>query len=251
MAKSGENNKEVVVLLHGILKNKFDMAAIAAYLRTKDYDVINLSYPSRHHTIEELADNIYEQLQDEELAGRFNSASKVHFVTHSMGGLVSRYFLHKYRPENLGRVVMLSPPNQGSDFANWMMETESFRQSFNNHKLAEHLDEQEARQKIFQNLFGPAGQQLHTDYEHSIEPSVDFPLGVIAGNRSINPLAPWVLGDDPHDGIVPIERMKIDGMTDMIEVNASHMLMILNLTVMKQVDHFLKNERFDHGPAPM
>jgi len=257
MGTDNSQDKEVVVLLHGILKSRFDMVAVATYLRNKDYDVINLSYPSRHHTLEELADYVDGELSKEGVADRFNNASKVHFVTHSMGGLVARYYLHTHRPDNLGRVVMMSPPNQGSEFANWMMEASSLRDLADN-EITGKLTEMQTLQKIYRDVFGPAGAQLHTEHEHSIDPVVDFPLGVIAGNLSINPLAPWVLGQDEggHDGIVPIARMRIDGMTDMIEMKATHSLMMYNPQVMKQIDHFLKHEKFDHekfdkGPGPL
>ncbi len=221
---------ETVVLLHGILKSRFDMALIAHHLENEGYDVINISYPSREMELEQLSDFVKKEL---ELRPSFNTASKVHFVTHSMGGLITRYFLHKHRPDNLGRVVMLSPPNQGSDFADFMTETKALK-------------------GIYDKLFGPAGAQLRTDHKHAIDKKVDFPLGIIGGNASINPLAPWVLGNNgDHDGIVPIERMKIEGMTDMIILKTSHMLMVLSPEVRKQVSHFLEHEKFDHPKGPV
>jgi len=221
------DKKELVVLLHGILKNKYDMSLIASDLKKEGYDVLNISYPSRKMTLEYLSRFLAMKLL---LSDEFSRASRIHFVTHSMGGLITRYFLSKARPTNLGSVVMLSPPNQGSECANFMMETRTLK-------------------KIYDRLFGPAGAQLRTDYKHAVEDKIDFPLGIIAGNASINPMAPWILGSNgDHDGIVPIERMKIEGMTDLIVLNTSHMLMVYNTEVRKQVIHFLKHERFDHKP---
>lgn len=259
MDENKDNQKETVVLLHGILKSSFDMSAISYALKREGYNVVNISYPSRNLDLDQLSDYVQDILK---VSDEFNNASKVHFVTHSMGGLVTRYLLHKHKPANLGRVVMLSPPNQGSDFADWMTETESIRKLHDDvfgklatkggSKLADKLGEKQSLKRFFDVVFGPAGQQLRTDHEHDINPKVDFPLGVIAGNASINPLAPWVLGrDGDHDGIVPIERMKIDGMADMITLPTSHMLMVFSKEVRRQVIHFLKNEKFDHGPNPV
>ena len=230
MTSKNKGSKEAVVLLHGILKSNFDMSLIAAHLKRQGYDVVNISYPSREMNLEQLSEFVKSKL---EAAPAFNNAAKVHFVTHSMGGLITRYYLDQNRPDNLGRVVMLSPPNQGSEFADFMTETKTLK-------------------RVYDRVFGPAGAQLRTKYQHSVNNKVDFPLGIIAGNASINPMAPWVLGTNgDHDGIVPIERMKIDGMTDMITLKTSHMLMVFSEQVRKQVAYFLKHEKFDHGPGPV
>lgn len=214
--------KETVVLLHGILRSSLDMALLASRLEKEGYNVINLAYPSREKTIEELRDYVHEQLSARD---DFNNASQVHFVTHSMGGLIARHLLHTHRPANLGRVVMLSPPNQGSEFADYMLSYPTLK-------------------SVYEKLFGPAGKQLTAGFNHGIPDSVDYPVGIIAGTKSINPIADYVLGECDHDGIVPVERMKIDGMTDMIEIPATHTFMTFNTNVGEQAVHFLKNGKF-------
>lgn len=222
------NNQELVVLLHGILKSSFDMSLIASDLKKEGYQILNISYPSRTMTLEQLSQFLGEQLS---LSQEFNNASRVHFVTHSMGGLITRYYLHENRPPNLGRVVMLSPPNHGSECADFMSETQSLK-------------------RIYEKVFGPAGAQLRTDHKHAISEKVDFPLGIIAGNASVNPIGPWILGNNcENDGVVTVERMKIDGMSDMIVLPTSHMWMVFNHEVRRQIVHFLQHERFDHRPA--
>ena len=151
----------------------------------------------------------------------------LNFVTHSMGGLITRYYIAKHTPDNLGKVVMLGPPNTGSEFADWLTETKILA-------------------PVFAAIFGPASAQLTTHYEH-IDGDITYPLGVIAGNVSINPLAPWVLdGFGAHDGIVPVERTKIEGMTDHIVMSATHSFMMFNPKVMQQALNFLQNSAFDH-----
>jgi len=217
-------SKETVVLLHGILRSKLDMLPLSKVLKSKGYHTINILYPSREMSLEEITEFVHERIKgDPEHA----PDATLHFVTHSMGGLIARYYIATKKPENLGRVVMMGTPNTGSEFADFMNEHAIFG-------------------KMFKSVFGPAGQQLVTDYPH-IDDDITYPLGVIAGNRSINPLAPWVLPGE-HDGIVPVERTKIEGMSDHIIMPSTHSLMMFNPAVIKQVVAFLQNGKFNHKP---
>jgi pimeloyl-ACP methyl ester carboxylesterase len=222
--KKEPSKGETVVLLHGILRTGGSMRMIKYRLEREGYDVIAITYPSNKQTLEQITDYVHGELK---LSDKFNKAGQVHFVTHSMGGLVTRYYLDRHRPAHLGRVVMMGPPNQGSEFADFMSEKKSLS-------------------KIFSKLFGPAGQQLRTGHEHD-DDEIDYDVGVIAGSRSINPLAPWVL-DGEHDGIVPVERTKIDGMKDHIVLPTSHSSMMYSPKVLRQISHFLKNGAFDRAP---
>ncbi len=213
---------EIVVLLHGILRSRTDMLLIERALRKADYIPINIRYPSRTMPLEELTDFVAETIKNHE---DYDPDLPINFVTHSMGGLITRYYLATHRPDNLNRVVMLSPPNTGSEFADF----------FDDHKM---LGEP------FRKIFGPAGPQLRTDHEH-ITGDIDYPLGIIAGSASINPLAPWVL-EGEHDGIVPVERTKIDGMADHIVIFATHSFMMFNPKVIAQTIEFLDNGKFNH-----
>ncbi|GJL85289.1 MAG: acetyltransferase [Micavibrio sp.] len=213
-------SKEIIVLLHGILRSKTDMLPLTMHFKKQGFEAINILYPSREQNLEDLTEFVHAELTENE---HYKDADKLHFVTHSMGGLIARYYINKRRPENLGKVVMLGPPNTGSEFADFLSETEILAPAF-------------------RAIFGPASEQLTTDYEH-IDDDIDYPLGVIAGNVSINPLAPWVL-DGEHDGIVPVERTKIDGMADHIVIAATHSFMMFNTEVMEQSAHFLKEGKF-------
>ena len=216
-------SQETVVLLHGILRSRTDMLLLERALKKVGYLPINLRYPSRTMSLEDLTDFVAEAIENHE---NYNPEQPVNFVTHSMGGLITRYYLATHRPDNLGKVVMLSPPNTGSEFADF----------FDDHKIFG---------ETFRKVFGPAGPQLRVTHEH-ITGDIDYPLGIIAGSASINPLAPWVL-EGVHDGIVPVERTKIDGMTDHIVLKATHSFMMFNPNVIRQVVEFLNNTKFDHG----
>lgn len=186
--------REMVFLLHGIAKGKFDMAALARRLRQEGYVVVNWEYPSTQHTICELADQLAEQVQ------RFPDY-KINFVTHSMGGIVVRTFFTQH-PEliNAGRLVMIAPPNQGAELAQTL-----------------------GGWGIYQYILGPAGQELKPGDAGSCAgagiPPVEF--GIIAGGTGtrlgINPL---LAGD--NDGTVTVESTRLDGAQDFTVVPYPH-----------------------------
>ncbi len=213
---------KIIVLLHGILRSKTDMLPLTIYLEKRGYSTINILYPSRKMSLEEIVEFVHDKIKNN---SHYTPDKTLHFVTHSMGGLIARYYIAKRKPENLGKVVMLGPPNTGSEFADLLTETELLA-------------------PLFEKIFGPAGQQMTTDYEH-IEHDITYPLGIIAGNVSVNPLSPWVLKGE-HDGIVPVERTKIEGMSDHIVMKATHSFMMFNPAVMAQVAHFLEHGHFNH-----
>ena len=215
-----QNKKEMVVLLHGILRSKLDMLPLAKYLENNGYYVRNILYPSREKSLEDLSDFVHDNILEWD---HYSNDMPLNFVTHSMGGLITRYYIARRKPQNLGKVVMLGPPNTGSEFADWLTETKILA-------------------PLFKSIFGPASAQLLTDYRH-IDDDITYPLGVIAGNVSINPLAPWVLTGE-HDGIVPVERTRIEGMADHIVIPATHSFMMFNSDVMEQTLYFLQNGCF-------
>ncbi len=200
------------------------MLPLARYLNKRGFETVNILYPSRKKNLEDLTSFVEEKIKS---AKNYSDDKTLHFVTHSMGSLIARYYIAARRPKNLGCVVMMGPPNTGSEFADFLKE---------NKHLA----------PLFRKLFGPASDQLGTKYKH-LDVAINYPLGIIAGTRSVNPLSPWILprkivGD--HDGIVPVERTKIAGMKDHLILPATHSFMMFNRTVMRQVAHFLKEKSF-------
>lgn len=210
-----------VILLHGFGRSNRSMEKLGNRLSDHGYRVINLDYPSTKYPIEYLAD---ETLNDAIQRDIKKPLSKIHFVTHSMGGIVVRYYLKYHKLPNLGRVVMISPPNQGTEVVDFFKDTFFF--------------------KIFD---WPAGWQLGTDEDSlpiNLGP-VGFELGVITGNQSFNPFYSAIL-PGPDDGIVSVERAKVEGMSDFMVVPHSHTFIILNDDVIEQVIHFLEHGRFRH-----
>jgi len=216
---------ECVILLHGLGRTSGSLNKMADVLQAAGYRPVNLDYPSRKKTIQELALETIERG-----LGRCarTQARTVHFVTHSMGGVLVRYYLSYYRPENLGRVVMLSPPNRGSEAADHLRDS-AFYKWFN----------------------GPAGQQLVTGPEGLPEQlgPVDFPLGIITGSQHSffdAWLADVIPGTD--DGKVSVERAKVEGMADFLVLPYSHPFIMNAEEVIEQTLHFLRGGRFGARP---
>lgn len=211
---------QCVLILHGLARSEFAMRPLEKFL-APDYSVINIDYPSRNYPVEQLA-----ELSINPALKQCQSADKVHFVTHSMGGILVRQYLAQNSIKNLGHVVMLGPPNQGSELVDYFQGSAATRWLFN---LAN----------------GPAGAQLGTD-ANSIAKRlgpVDFSLGVIAGNVSYSPYFSRKLeGDD--DGKVSVENSKVQGMTDHVVMPTSHTFMMRNNDVHQQVKHFLSHGKF-------
>ena len=211
---------DIVILLHGAGRTARSMSRMAKVLEWQGYRVHSLGYPSRHAPIEELADYVGVQIHQM----HFDQGVELHFVTHSLGGIVLRYYLGYDRPANLGRVVMLAPPNQGAELADIF-----------------------GGSSLYDWILGPVGTQIGTGPDslpNRLGP-VDYPVGVIAGNRSFNPLFSFLIpGRD--DGRISVARTKLAGMADFIEVPYTHPLIMNYRRVIRQCIHFIQKGKFQH-----
>lgn len=221
---SAENSVgECVILLHGMGRTYHSMDKMQKALTQAGYHTINLDYPSRKENIESLAAHYPPMAL--ELCRQFNPVA-VHFVTHSLGGIVVRAALKKNRPVNLGRVVMLSPPNGGS-------------------VVVDHLKQR----WYYAWLNGPAGQQLSTA-ETSVPNrlgAVDYPVGIITGDRQAF-FDRWMVSyfEGANDGKVSVARAKVDGMADFLVVHQNHTFIMNSDYVQSETIQFLKNGFFSH-----
>lgn len=211
---------DCVILLHGMARSAKSMNKMARALTEDGYQTANVNYPSRDHEISELAEIAIEdglsQCRD------FADTERIHFVTHSLGGILVRQYLSSAAIDELGRVVMLGPPNQGSEAVDDLGGVPGFDW-----------------------INGPAGRQLGKG-ENSVPLSlgpVDFEVGIIAGNRTIDPLTSAVL-TNPDDGRVSVEDTKVEGMSDFVVVKHSHAFMMRMRKPIELTKLFLRTGRF-------
>jgi pimeloyl-ACP methyl ester carboxylesterase len=201
------------------------MSKMQRALRDAGYTVWNVDYPSRTALIPKLADDAIGKVLAE---CRQNGATKIDFVTHSMGGILVRSYLARHGVADLGRVVMLAPPNQGSEVVD---------------KLG--------GLRLFKWINGPAGNELGTDKDslpNQLGPA-KFPVGVIAGDRSVNWISSSFFIPGPDDGKVSVKRAKLAGMADFIVIHATHMFITQNNKAIQQTITFLRNGKFSNHQA--
>jgi triacylglycerol lipase len=222
--KSDENLDEWVILLHGIMRSPRSMSRIESSLEERGYRVINFGYPSTEESIEMIA-----AMLDSEIASIPGKIRSVNFVTHSMGSIVVRYYLAYYRVENLGRVVMIAPPNRGSIIVSYLKNWPPYRW-----------------------FFGEAGQQLDRAPESlpNILPAPPCEFGIIAGGLGngfgFNPLIP---GDD--DGTIGIDETRLHDMKDFIQIKGQHSTLLTKDRVIDNVLAFLEDGKFLHQPIDL
>jgi pimeloyl-ACP methyl ester carboxylesterase len=213
---------DTVVLLHGLCRSSRSMNKMANALRADGYNVINIDYPSRSATVEELSEQVFEKLTP-----ALGARHPIHFVTHSMGGILLKQYLQEHDIPNLGKTVMLAPPVRGSE-----------------------VPDKLGRLKLYQWINGPAGNQLGTGIDslplRLKDPEME--LGVIAGDRSINPILSWLI-PGPDDGKVSIVRARPDGAADFIRLHVTHACMMRNRQVIEQTKAFLKTGAFKKGES--
>lgn len=210
---------EGIILIHGIFRTNSCMKKIAKFFENKNYKTLNIEFPSTKYDILSLAKIIHPQLKD-----FAQQVTKIHFIGHSLGGLIIRTYLNSYKLENLGRVVMLGTPNQGSEISD-------FLQDF----------------YIYKKLYGPSGQQLITDQSKfkNIFGSVNYELGIIAGISKFNFIANKIIGKE-SDGRVSVISTELEGMKEHITIKSSHVGLTSNKKTWHLTANFIETGSFNN-----
>ena len=213
---SQANSKQCVVLLHGWAKSGKCMEAIERNLQKEGFHTINISYPSRENTIDEIIEKyIHPNIPP-------NNCSEIHFIGHSMGGIVTRYYLSKYKPSNLGKVILIASPNQGSELVQKFQTT-----------------------KWIANILGPGCLQIAKN--STLLTSIAKPyykVGIISADLSINPITSLFFLAGPDDGTVTVESTLLEDMTDHVTISSTHTMVLKHHMTFEQIKHFLEHGSF-------
>jgi pimeloyl-ACP methyl ester carboxylesterase len=209
-----------VVLLHGIARTSRSLNRLERALQRSAFATLNLDYQSRKKPLDALAQDIHPRIA----AFARTIDGPLHFVGHSMGGLLTRVYLAAHRPERLGRAVMLGTPNMGSEVADLL------KNFF-----------------VYRAFYGPAGQQLTTAGDPALRslPPVDYALAIIAGRRTIDPISSIFVLPRPNDGKVAVHRTRLEGMADHTIVGATHNGLTRHPIAIEQTIAFLRDGRFN------
>jgi len=215
---------EKVVLLHGLGRSEMAMLRLESALTEAGFDVHSVGYPSMDEAPDVLLKTVAAKID----ACCADSRQTVHFVGHSLGGLLIRAYLADHEQRKLGRVVLLGSPNKGSELAD-IADTE----------------EAESLPTRLLEMAGPTAKALRTGpggFPASLPPP-HYPVGIIAGTRDNRLANEWL--PIPNDGLVSVDSARLDGMDDFVSFDVTHWDLRSDPEVARQVVAFLENGRFE------
>lgn len=213
-----------MILLHGIARSSRSMANLARALHAAGFAPVAIDYPSRTQPIAALADQIHPVIA--RIA--HEADAPLHFVGHSMGGLVARAYIAAHRPEQLGRLVTIATPHGGSEVADLL-----------------------ERCPLYRRFYGPAGLELTTaKARNTLLPLPDYAIGSISGSRFLDPIAGLFIVPRPNDGRVSRQSAACQGGSDHVTVAASHCGLLNNRDAIAHTICFLTSGRFQPVPPP-
>jgi len=199
-------NKDYLILIHGLKRSSLSMKKLEKHFSKLEYIVLNFNYPSSKFKIGKLSKNYLKPFIEKNCNDK---KKKINFITHSLGGILLRYFLANNKLKQLNKIVMLAPPNKGSKYADFFSKI-----------------------KLANMIMGPALKQLKTD-KNSIPNKIitkqTNKIGIIAGK---------------FDDKVPADFAKLKGMADFLIVPHVHSFIMYGDKVIEASENFLKNGEF-------
>ncbi len=207
---------EAVVLIHGLFLNGYEMSFLRFQLSRAGYLSRRFRYPSVRCSPASVAEQLRRVVQDLD-------AGKIHFICHSLGGLVIRHYFALFEDLRHGRVVTLGTPHQGSGVARYLSTFTLGRK-----------------------LLGKSNRRGVSGDVPAWNGGCE--IGSIAGTLSVG--MGRVIGElsNPNDGTVAVAETHLHGATDHIALPVSHLGMLVSRQVAIQVVHFLQQGRFAHRP---
>jgi len=207
--------RATVVLVHGLWVHGVLMELQRHYLARMGFDAVSYSYPSMRLTLTENAGRLVQ-------FARTLAAPRIHWVGHSLGGLVILRMLEREPALPPGRVVLLGVPYRDS-YAGRVLAGSSLGASALGHSMREWLE---------------------------IRKPADFPgrdIGVIAGSAGIGLGRLMAHGlPTPNDGVVGVAETELAAARDRIVLPVSHSGMLLSRAIARQTGAFLRDGGFDH-----
>ena len=205
------NEGETVILLHGLWRSVWAMEPMARFLHEQGYQTINVPYPSFRKPIEEIVSLVREAID------QHSGQQPIHFVTHSLGGIITRQLLADLPQEKVGRIVMLAPPHHGSEIIDWLADCPPLKMTL-----------------------GPAGAKLGSDTLDAPALPSQFDSAVIMGRKSSLPFFRQFL-EPENDGIVSVNRGKIPGLNEFHVTDTDHTFIATEPEIMQMTHEFLLN----------
>ncbi len=201
-----------VVLLHGLGRGWRAMNPLARQLQREGFSTLNLPYPSLLKPLDWIVGHVRTQVEG------FAGDSPVHFVTHSLGGIVTRMLLATDPPWTSGRLVMMAPPSSGSEIIDWA-----------------------SRKMLLRSLLSPAARALASDTLSATLPDLppDLEAIIIMGKRCSIPFFRPLL-DEENDGIVSVGRGQVRGIRSFSVVDADHTFIQIHPEAVRRTIDFLK-----------
>ncbi len=222
LVTTDNTGNEKVVLLHGLGRSEMAMLQLESALTAAGFDVHSVGYPS----MDEAPATLLKTVADKIETCCTDSKQTVHFVGHSLGGLLIRAYLADHEQQNMGRVVLLGSPNKGSELAD--------------------VEDTETLPTRLLEMAGPTAKALRTGpsgFPASLPPP-HYPVGIIAGTRDNRLANEWL--PIPNDGLVSVDSARLNGMDDFVSFDVTHWDLRSDPRVAEQVVAFLEDGRFEH-----